>query len=105
MCSLKEMQKSAIGEVEEENRRALARQMHERDKMIEDQRARKEVQAMMMMFTYINCKQGCQKIFSLCFHINQPERHKYKKTPIMIRNKLPIGAGKTESGRRGNGSE
>mmetsp|Transcript_10784 Transcript_10784/g.10410 ORF Transcript_10784/g.10410 Transcript_10784/m.10410 type:complete len:642 (+) Transcript_10784:246-2171(+) len=42
---LKEMQKSAIGEVEEENRRALARQMHERDKMIEDQRARKEVQA------------------------------------------------------------
>jgi Flp pilus assembly protein TadB len=38
--------------VEEENRRALARQMHERDKMIEDQRARKEIQVWLHLCLY-----------------------------------------------------
>jgi hypothetical protein len=42
---------------------------------------------MMLMFTYTNNKRGYEKIFTTCFHIDQPERHKYKKISIMIRNK------------------
>jgi hypothetical protein len=31
----------------------------------------------MMMFDYINYKRRCQKIYTICFHIDQPERRKY----------------------------
>jgi hypothetical protein len=42
---------------------------------------------MMMMFTYMNCKRGCQKLCTICFHIDQTERHKHKKILMTIRNK------------------
>jgi hypothetical protein len=32
--------------------------------------------------TYINYKRGCSKIYTIFFHIDQPERHKYKKLSI-----------------------
>ena len=43
---------------------------------------------MMMMFTYINYNEGVsQNLYSICFHKDRPERHKYKKITMIIRNK------------------